>query len=82
MRETQSLSHTKWDCKYYIVFIPKCRRKSIYGDLRQYLGDIFHDLATHKGCEILEGHLKWVRGYDVSTVGIDENTVRNYIRQQ
>ena len=129
MRETQSLSHTKWDCKYHIVFIPKCRRKVIYGDLRQYLRELFHELASHNGCEILEGHLKryqvhmcirippkyavsmvvgylkgksaiviarnfggkrrnfsgenfWARGYDVSTVGLDEAVVRNYIRQQ
>ena len=52
MRETQSLSHPKWDCKYHIVFIPKYRRKVVYGDLRQYLGEIFHELASHKGCEI------------------------------
>ena len=111
------------------MFIPKCRRKVIYGDLRQYLRELFHELASHKGCEILEGHLKrehvhkcirippkyavsmvvgylkgksaiviarnfggkrrnfsgenfWARGYDVSTVGLDEAVVRNYIRQQ
>ena len=58
MRDSQSLSHTKWDCKYHIVFIPKRRKKVIYGNLRQSLGTIFHELASHKGCEILEGHLK------------------------
>ena len=55
MRETQSLSHSQWDCKYHLVFIPKYRRKVIYGSLRPYLGAIFHELASHKGCEILEG---------------------------
>ena len=129
MRETQSLSHSQWDCKYHLVFIPKYRRKVIYGSLRPYLGAIFHELASHKGCEILEGHLKsdhvhmcirippkyavssvvgylkgksailiarnfagkrrhfvgesfWARGYYISTVGLDETIVRNYIRQQ
>ena len=38
MDELKSLSHTKWDCKYHIVFIPKCRRKTLYGELRQHLG--------------------------------------------
>jgi putative transposase len=58
MREYQSLSHTKWNCKYHVVFIPKRRKKVIYGRLRQYLGQIFHDLAGQKGVEIVEGHLK------------------------
>ena len=53
----QALNHTKWDCKYYIVFIPKYRKKLIYGDLRKYLGEIFHNLAAQKGCKIVEGHL-------------------------
>ena len=57
MKEYKSLSHTKWDCKYHIVFIPKRRKKIIYGSLRQHLGDIFHELAGHKDVEILEGHL-------------------------
>ena len=129
MRDSPSLSHTKWDCKYHIVFIPKRRKKVIYGNLRRSLGTIFHELASHKGCEIWEGHLKsdhvhmcmsippkyaisnvvgyikgksailiarqfagrqlnfvgenfWARGYLVSTVGLDEAIVRNYIRQQ
>jgi putative transposase len=52
-----SLSHTKWDCKYHIVFIPKWRKKKIYGDLRKHIGEIFHNLAAQKGCKIVEGHL-------------------------
>ena len=129
MKDYKSLSHTRWDCKYHIVFIPKKRKKLIYGDLRKYLGEIFHELARQKGVEILEGHLMrdhvhiclsippkfsvsnvvgylkgksaiaiarqfrgkqrnftgenfWARGYFVSTVGLDEQVVRNYIRHQ
>ncbi|MBZ5569110.1 MAG: transposase, partial [Acidobacteriia bacterium] len=41
MDEMESLSHTKWECKYHVVFIPKCRRKALYGELRRYLGEVF-----------------------------------------
>jgi len=58
MRDYESLSHTKWNCKYHIVFIPKRRKKVIYGRLRQHLGQIFHELAGYKQAEIVEGHLK------------------------
>ena len=53
----QSLSHSKWDCKYHVVFVPKRRRKVIFGQTRQQLGPIFHSLARQKECQILEGHL-------------------------
>jgi putative transposase len=129
MREYKSLSHTRWDCKYHIVFIPKWRKKAIYGPLRQHLGRILRELASQKECEVVEGHLMvdhvhmclsippkysvanvvgyikgksaiaiarqfrgkqlnftgknfWARGYFVSTVGLDEATVRAYIRNQ
>ena len=129
MKDYKSLSHTRWDCKYHIVFIPKKRKKIIYGALRKYLGEILHELAKQKGVDILEGHLMrdhvhmclsvppkyavsnvvgylkgksaiaiarqfkgwqrnftgehfWARGYFVSTVGLDEDTVRQYIRHQ
>ena len=129
MPDYQSLTHTKWDCKYHIVFIPKYRRKSIYGKIRDQLGVIFHDLASQRECKILEGHLCndhvhmlisippkysvsqvigfikgksaiaisrnfmgrrknytgyqfWARGYFVSTVGLDEVSIRHYIRNQ
>ena len=129
MREYQSLSHSKWDCKYHIVFIPKRRRKALFGTLRKHLGKLFRELAKQKGCEIVEGHLMvdhvhmcisippkhavakvvgfikgksaisiarnfrgktknfsgenfWARGYFVSTVGLDEEIVRKYIREQ
>jgi len=129
MKDYQSLNHTKWDCKYHVVFIPKRRRKKIYGALRKYLGEIFHELARQKESNIVEGHLCadhvhmcvsippkfavssvigflkgksaisiarnftarrrnftgesfWARGYYVSTVGLDEESVRQYIRAQ
>ena len=129
MSEYNSLSHTKWDCKYHIVFIPKCRRKVFYGKVRRNLGEVFHELAKQRGCRILDGHLCldhvhmvirippkysvshvmgyikgksairmardfmgqhqgfeghhfWARRYFVSTVGIDERTIREYIRDQ
>jgi putative transposase len=53
----QSLSHSKWDCKYHVVFIPKKRRKALFGQARRYLGEIFHALARQKECQIIEGHV-------------------------
>ena len=53
----QSLSHSKWDCKYHVVFVPKYRKKAIFGEIRQHLGAIFHELARQKECRIVEGHL-------------------------
>ena len=128
MRDVQSLSHSIWECKYHIVFIPKCRRKVIYGKLRGHLGKVFRELARRKECEVEEGHLMsdhvhmlvsippkyavsqivgymkgksaihiarnfrgkrnvrgqsfWARGYFVSTVGRDEEAVREYIKAQ
>ena len=57
MDEFESLSHSRWDCKYHVVFIPKCRRKTLYARLRQHLGEVFRQLAQRKECQILEGHL-------------------------
>ena len=134
MDKFKSLSHSKWDCKYHVVFchvvfIPKCRRKTLYIELRRYLGEVFHQLASQKESRIEEGHLMvdhvhmmisippkyavsqvvgyikgksaihlarvygerkrnfvgqhfWARGYFVSTVGRDEDVIRNYIRNQ
>lgn len=129
MRYEQSLSHTRWECKYHIVWVPKYRRKTLYGRIRQELGEVFHDLARQKDSRILEGHLQpdhihvlmsippkysvaqvvgyvkgksaihiarislgqkknyngmhfWARGYYESTVGADEEAIRNYIRNQ
>ena len=129
MDSAESLSHTRWECKYHIIFIPKYRRKSIYEGLRPHLGEVLRKLAEQKESRILEGHLLadhvhilisippkysvsqvvgfikgksaihlarvygerkrnftgqhfWARGYYVSTVGNDETTVRDYIRNQ
>ena len=57
MRDYKSLSHTRWDCKYHVVFIPKKRQKLIYGSIRKHLGETFHELAKRKGVIIEEGHL-------------------------
>jgi putative transposase len=57
MDESESLSHSKWECKYHVVFIPKCRRRTLYGQLRRHLGEVFRSLAEHKESRILEGHL-------------------------
>ena len=57
MEILESLRHSRWDCKYPIVWIPKCRKKRLYGQLRKELGTVFHELAGQKECRILEGHL-------------------------
>ena len=124
-----SLSHTKWECKYHIVFIPKRRRRTLYGELRKHLAEVFRQLARQRESQIEEGHLMpdhvhmmisippkysvsqvvgyikgksaihlarvyggrrknfvgqhfWARGYFVSTVGRDEEVIRQYIRHQ
>jgi putative transposase len=129
MDEYESLSHTKWECKYHVVFIPKRRRKLLYGELRQHLGEVFRKLALQRESRVEEGHLMpdhvhmmlsippkysvsqvvgyikgksaihlartygerkknfvgqhfWARGYFVSTIGRDEEAIRNYIRNQ
>jgi REP-associated tyrosine transposase len=129
MDEFESLSHSKWECKYHVVFIPKFRRKALYVQLREHLGEVFKRLAAQKECRIEEGHLMgdhvhmlisippkyavsqvigfikgksaihlarvygerkrsfvgqhfWARGYFVSTVGRNEEVIREYIRNQ
>jgi len=57
MNEYQSQSHTKWDCKYHVVFIPKCRRKALFGELRKEIGPVFRELARQKECRVEEGHV-------------------------
>ena len=52
-----SLSHTAWDCKYHVVFIPKCRRVTLYKQLREHLGEVLRKLAAQKECRVEEGHL-------------------------
>ncbi|BBA32122.1 transposase IS200-family protein [Methylocaldum marinum] len=129
MREWQSQSHVKWYCKYHVAFVPKYRRRAIYGTLRRRIGGIFRELCRQVGIELVEGHampdhihlclsippkfsvaytvgfLKgksavrihreflgqkrnftglhfWAKGYCVSTVGLDEQVIRAYIRHQ
>jgi len=55
MDKFEILNHTKWDCKYHIVFIPKGRRKVLYAQLRQHLGEVFRGLAQHKESRVEEG---------------------------
>jgi len=57
MRSTQSLSHTKWECKYHLTWIPKFRKKDLYGELRKHLGEAIREMARRSGSEVLEGHL-------------------------
>ena len=57
MENVESLSHTIWECKYHLVWIPKCRKKTLYDPMRKYLGSLFKDLASQRECEIIEGHL-------------------------
>ena len=57
MKEYQSLAHARWDCKYHVVFIPKGRKKAIFGAVRKHLGAMLHELAKQKECKIVEGHL-------------------------
>ena len=129
MSNIQSLCHTTWECKYHIVWIPKYRRKVLYGKIRSRLGEVFRELARQRECQVIEGHICpdhvhvcisippkyavsqvvgyikgksaihiartyggrsrnctgenfWARGYYVSTVGRDEQTILEYIRRQ
>ena len=53
-----SLAHSRWDCKFHVIFIPKRRKKALYYEKRKFLGEVFHDLARQKECKIVEGHLQ------------------------
>ena len=57
MSNYKSLNHTKWECKYHIVFIPKYRKKRIYGEIRRELAEVFRRLAEQRESRIEEGHL-------------------------
>ena len=129
MDDSESLSHSKWECNYHVIFIPKCRRKTLYEQFRPHLGQVFEWLSEYKESRVEEGHLVsdhvhmlisippkysvsqvigyikgertihlareygerkrnfvgqhfWARGYFVSTVGRDEELIRQYIRHQ
>jgi putative transposase len=57
MKTQSNLQHTKYECKYHVVFIPKYRQKVLFKELRRNLGDVFHELARQKESRIEEGHL-------------------------
>ena len=57
MNQYQALNHTTWDCKYHVVSIPKCRRKTLYAELRPHLGEVLRSLVVQKESKIEEGHL-------------------------
>ena len=93
MKEYQSLSHTRRDCKYHVVFILKRRKKLIFGKLRKHIGEVLRDLANQRESAIamarqlgrgrnFTGESFRARGYFVSTVGLDEEMIRAYIREQ
>ena len=58
MNTIQSLRHTVWECKYHVVWVPKYRRKVLYGELRRYLGEVLRDLARQRESRVEEGHLR------------------------
>ncbi len=57
MSDFESLSHSRWNCKYHVVFVPKGRKQELFGKIRKFLGSVFHELASEKSCKILEGHM-------------------------
>ena len=57
MDDYESLCHSVWECKYHVVFIPKYRKKALFGELRRNLGEVIRMLAKQKDCEVIEGHL-------------------------
>ena len=57
MSTFESLSPSRWDCKYHVVFVPKCRKKALYGKIRKFLGPVFHELASQRRSQLLEGHM-------------------------
>ena len=57
MDSYKSLTHSRFDCKYHVVFVPKGRKKALFGKIRKYLKGVFHELARQKGCEIISGHM-------------------------
>ena len=75
MDEYESLSYSKWECKYHIVFIPKCRRKMLYAKLCQHLGELFRKLAEQKESRIEEGHLRAEVVSGIRTGGISGRAV-------
>jgi len=58
MDDTESLAHTKWECKYHVVWIPKYRRQALYAELRKHLGPVLRELAQQRECLVEDGHLQ------------------------
>ena len=81
-KKANELAHTKWMCKYHIVFTPKYRRKVIYNQYKEDLRDIIKQLCNYKGVQILEGKLMPDHVHIVSTVGLNEETIKKYIQDQ
>ena len=69
MRQVESLNHTRWECKYHIVFIPKYRKKVLFGQIRKEMGEVFHRLARQKESLIEEGHLMAAHVHSVPRSG-------------
>ena len=90
MKDIHSLAHTKWNCKYHIVFAPKYRRKIFYGEKKLEIGKILRELCKWKGVNIIEAEVKykyrgrefWCRGYYVDTVGKNTKAIAEYIKNQ
>ena len=57
MSDSESMSHSRWDCKYHVVFVPKYRKKVLYGKIRKFLGPVMHELARQKECKIVKGNM-------------------------
>ena len=63
MDQFESLNHTKWDCKYHVVFIPKYRRRTLYGDLKRHLGPVFRQLAEQRESRVGKSAIHLARVY-------------------
>jgi len=59
MKDINRLTHSIWECKYHILWVSKCRRKNLYGEVSKYLGQIFHELAEQRGSKIAVGHISY-----------------------
>ncbi len=80
MNDYKKLTHTTWECKYHLVWIPKYRKKMLYGNLRIHLGEVFKELALHKESEILEGHLMGDHVHSVPRSGVcNEQAIRLHL---
>ncbi len=79
MQDWQSLSHVRWDCKYHIVFVPKYRKKKLYGKYRNRVGDVLRDLCRQRGVDLLEGHLCLTTSLLIETPKANMSKIMHYI---